>query len=81
MWAKWRDSRLKGFAAPDGRRVRGVTNGSVLRELNLYSNMFTIARREWKWVVSSPLTDMGKPEDNAPRTRRPHTALRRSRRG
>jgi integrase len=72
MWAKWRDRRLKGFTAPNGKEVRAITSGSVLREISLYSNVFTIARREWKWVTTSPLTDLGKPEENPPRERRPH---------
>ncbi|MBP0714874.1 tyrosine-type recombinase/integrase [Burkholderia sola] len=72
MWAQWRDKRLTGFTSGTGKRVRGITSGSVLRELSLYSNMFTIARREWKWVEVSPLTDLGKPGDNPPRDRRPH---------
>jgi integrase len=72
MWAEWRDRRLKGFTAPDGKKVRAITSGSVLRELSLYSNVFTIARKEWKWVTASPLTDLGKPEENPARDRRPH---------
>jgi integrase len=71
MWAEWRDKRLTGYTAPDGKKVRPVTSGSVLREINLYRNVFTIARKEWKWVEKSPFTDMGIPEDGAPRTRRP----------
>jgi integrase len=72
MWAEWRDRRMKGFIAPNGKKVREITGGSVLRELGLYSNMFSIARREWKWVEKSPLTDVGRPDNNAPRTRRVH---------
>jgi len=72
MWAEWRDTRLKGFTAPSGKKVRAVTGGSVLREINLYRNVFTIARKEWKWIDASPFADMGMPEDGAPRTRRPH---------
>jgi integrase len=72
MWAQWRDLRLKGFTQPDGKKRRGITSGSVLRELSLYSNMFTIARKEWKWISASPLSDLGLPDDNPPRTRRPH---------
>ena len=42
--AQWRDARLKI-----------VTKGSVQRDINLLSNVFTIARTEWKWCKDSPL--------------------------
>lgn len=71
MWAEWRDRRLVGYTAPDGKNVRAVTSGSVLREINLYRNVFTIARKEWKWIDKSPFADMGIPEDGPPRDRRP----------
>lgn len=58
--AKWRDERLKT-----------VTKGTVQREINLLRNVFTIARKEWKWVGPNPFSDMGQPGENAPRTRRP----------
>jgi integrase len=72
MWAKWRDARLKGYTRPDGKKVRPIKGGSVLREINLYRNVFTIARKEWKCVDLNPFTDVGAPPDGPPRTRRPH---------
>ena len=72
MWARWRDRRLEGFTAPSGKKVRAITEGSVLRELSLYSNMYKFARKEWKWVGESPITDLEKPGDNPARDRRPH---------
>ncbi|WP_323122146.1 site-specific integrase [Burkholderia alba] len=68
MWAEWRDRRLAGYVAPDGTKVRGITNGSVLREINLYRNVYTIARKEWKWADANPFSDLGIPPDNAVRT-------------
>jgi integrase len=72
MWAEWRDKRLAGYTRPDGSEVRGIKSGSVLREINLYRNVYTIARKEWKWTDTNPFSDLGEPEDGAPRTRRPH---------
>lgn len=57
--AAWRDTRLKQ-----------VSPGSVQREVNLISNLFTIARNEWKWCGPSPLTGMRRPGENPPRTKR-----------
>lgn len=57
--AAWRDERLK--------TVQGST---VQREMNLLSNVFTIARKEWKWIASSPTTDVRRPKENNPRFRR-----------
>lgn len=56
--AKWRDARLKKVSA-----------GSVQRDINLLSNLFTVARDEWKWCGESPLKGMRRPGDNRPRTR------------
>lgn len=56
---KWREMRLK--------TVKGAT---VNRDLNLLSNVFTIARREWKWIAKSPTTDVRRPKDSNPRERR-----------
>ncbi len=58
--ARWRDTKLKT-----------VSPGSVEREKNTISNVFTIARNEWKWCGESPFKGMRSPGDNPPRTRRP----------
>lgn len=71
MWAEWRDIRLKGFTRPDGTVARPVKNSTVLREINLYRNVFTIARREWKWIDANPFTDVASPPNGTPRERRP----------
>lgn len=57
--AAWRDERLK--------TVQGST---VQREMNLLSNVFTLARKEWKWITNSPTTDVRRPKENKPRFRR-----------
>lgn len=49
--AAWRDTRL-----------RQVEPGSVIREMNLLSNVFTVARKEWKMIKSSPTTDVARPK-------------------
>lgn len=56
----WRDARLLK-----------VTKGSVQRDINLLSHVFTKARDEWKWMGESPLTGMQAPGDNPPRDRIP----------
>lgn len=56
----WRDARLKV-----------VTKGSVQRDINLLSHVFTKARDEWKWMGDSPLKGMEAPGDNPPRDRLP----------
>lgn len=56
--AAWRDARLKV-----------VTPGTVERDINLLSNVFTIARNEWRWCGESPFRGLRRPGDNPPRTR------------
>ncbi|TFW15433.1 site-specific integrase [Massilia arenosa] len=58
--AEWRNDRLK--------KVQGST---VVREMNLLSHVFTIARKEWRWIKESPTRDVRRPKENKPRDRRP----------
>jgi len=48
---EWRDARLKEVAP-----------GTVLREINLLSDIFEITRREWKWIEVNPMRDTRKPK-------------------
>lgn len=57
--AAWRDER---------RRV--VSGGTVIRDFNLLSHVFTIARREWRWIEANPCSDVARPKDNPARKRR-----------
>lgn len=54
--AKWRDARLKT-----------VTKGTVQREINLYRNVWSIARDEWAWTGESPWKALRMPGDNPAR--------------
>jgi integrase len=56
--AAWRDARL-----------RTVTRGTVQRDINLLSNLFQVAAREWKWCAGSPFSDLRAPGNNPPRRR------------
>lgn len=64
--AAWRDERIK----PTVAGVRAVQGSTVQREMNLLSNVFAIARKEWKWITTSPTTDVRRPKENKPRFRR-----------
>jgi hypothetical protein len=57
--AAWRDARLQ--------EVKG---SSVNRDMNLLSHVFTIARREWGWITTSPTKDVERPKDPPHRDRR-----------
>jgi integrase len=57
---KWRDHRLN---------TDKMSGSTVNRELNLLSNVFAIAAKEWKWIASSPTTDVRRPKESEPRDR------------
>ena len=57
--AAWRDKRLLT-----------VQGGTVTHELNLLSHVFSVARKEWKWLKASPTTDVARPKAKPPRDRR-----------
>lgn len=57
--AAWRDQRMKEVGA-----------STVRRDFTLISHVFTIARREWKWVNSNPCSDVVRAPDAPSRKRR-----------
>lgn len=57
--AAWRD-----------RRLHEVTPGSVQRDFNLLKGIFTIARKEWRWLDVDPMMNIEGPGENRPRTKR-----------
>jgi integrase len=57
--ATWRDERL-----------RSVQGGTVTREMNLLSHVFSIARKEWKWLAHNPTRDVARPRAKPHRDRR-----------
>lgn len=59
LLAQWRDRRL--------RRVKGA---SVRREMQIISGALNLARKEWGWIKSNPMSDVRKPPGSAPRDRR-----------
>lgn len=61
MWGQWRDHRLN---------VDKVATSTVNRDFSLISNVYTVARREWKWISASPTTDVRRPKDPASREQR-----------
>lgn len=56
MVGDWRDARLKT-----------VSGSTVLREVNLYRNLFKIAHKEWKWIPESPFDNVRLPKENPAR--------------
>ncbi|SEH89036.1 Phage integrase family protein [Paraburkholderia hospita] len=67
---KWRDARLAGFTAPDGREVLNVAPASVQRDVNWLRNACTVARLEWHWMEHNPFEGFRHPGEGAPRDRR-----------
>lgn len=61
MLGKWRDKRLS---------IDQVAGSTVNRDFSLISNVFTVARKEWKWMGASPTTDVRRPANPTPRDRR-----------
>jgi integrase len=51
--------------------MKSVKEATVRREFNSLSNVWTIAAKQWKWCPKdSPWSDMRKPGEGPPRTRR-----------
>lgn len=50
-------------------RLKQVSIGTVLREINLLRAVFEAARRDWNWCSKNPIKDVRKPPKPAPRSR------------
>jgi integrase len=59
---EWRDFRLLGD--DDNPPVQAST---VLREVNLLRNLFTLATDEWRWIERNPFKGVRLPKDVPPR--------------
>ncbi len=59
-FAQWRDARL-----------REVSPGTVIREMQLFSTVLNTARLEWGLISSNPLSDVRRPSPPPPRDRLP----------
>lgn len=57
--AAWRDNRAQEIAG-----------SSVSREMSLLSSALLVARKEWGWLITDPMTDVRRPADGPPRFRR-----------
>lgn len=57
--AEWRD-----------RRQKEVSDATVNREWNLLRSVFSVARREWRWLSDSPMKEVSRPPPSKPRRRR-----------
>jgi integrase len=60
MLGQWRDKRMN---------IDKVSGSTVNRDFSLLSHVFTVARREWKWVAASPTTDVLRPQNSPARDR------------
>ena len=58
--AAWRDRRLKQ-----------VSGSTVEREMTILSHACSVARREWGWLRTNPVSDVRRPPPTPARTRRP----------
>lgn len=70
-FATWRDQRL---TQPAKGKKRPVKPGTVAREMNLLRSVLEVARRDWHWIRTNPMTDVRWPKTPKGRARRvePH---------
>lgn len=66
-----RDLDETAIAAWRDRRAKAVSDATVNREWNLWSHVFTTAKKEWKWIHRHPMVEVSRPKTTPPRDRKP----------
>lgn len=51
------------------QRKEAVTAGTILRDFNLLSHVFEVARRDWKWIKENPCANVRRPKSPKHRSR------------
>ncbi len=51
------------------RRKRPPDSGTIRKEISLLRTMFNVARKNWKWKMNNPVSDIDLPPDSAERVR------------
>lgn len=71
-WANFglADLKTSDLAAWRDKRLKGVTPGTVMRDITLLRAVFNVAIKEWGWLHVNPFAGMELPGDNRPRNRR-----------
>lgn len=64
------DVKSADIAAFRDLRMSQVAAGTVTREIALLSSLFSVARKEWGWMLDSPTRDVKRPKEPDHRTRR-----------
>lgn len=60
---EWRNWRLSG--EQEGKpKAKPVSGSTVLREVNLLRNLFTVAREEWRLIDHNPFRGVRMPDEN-----------------
>lgn len=71
---RFADKRISDISDTDftdykDHRLETVSAGTVNREFNLLSNIFTVMIRDWKWLKENPIAAVRRPKNPPPRDR------------
>lgn len=61
------EQRIGGYELH--RRAQGAKPGTILKELGLLRRMFNVARKQWKWKIDNPVSEIELPKVNNGRIR------------
>ncbi len=51
------------------RKIHGTKPGTILKDLGLLRRMFNVARKQWKWKINNPVSDIELPKVKNERVR------------
>lgn len=63
------DLTAKDFASWRDMRLKKVSSGSVLREMNILSHAINTSIKDWGWLKENPMSGIRRPEKPQPRDR------------
>ncbi|MBZ0154884.1 MAG: site-specific integrase [Alphaproteobacteria bacterium] len=61
-YQKWREKQVS-------KKGKSPDSGTIRKELSLLRRMFNVARKQWKWRIMNPVSDIELPKDSKERVR------------
>ena len=67
--AHWKKSKIRSAVMRCSENRKGVRPATILKELGMLRRMFNVARKQWKWKIPNPVSEIELPKVSNSRVR------------